>query len=69
MAYDMAAQDTRLFLDTHPTCDEALEYYNMCLIKKDGYLKEYESRFGAMTQNSLQDKKYSWLCCPWPWQF
>ncbi len=68
MAYGMAAEDTRLFLDTHPNCGAALEYYNSCIKKKKEYLKEYEASFGAMTQTETENGRYSWICCPWPWQ-
>ena len=32
--YDFALYEARLFLDTHPTCKEALDYYNkhLCLL-------------------------------------
>ena len=32
------------------------------------YLKEYEASFGAMTQTETENGRYSWICCPWPWQ-
>ena len=68
MAYSMAAEDSRLFLDTHPNCDAALDYYNMSLRKKQELMKEYESTFGAMSQSSVQNGRYSWISTPWPWQ-
>ena len=44
-----AMDEARLFLDTHPHCEEALAYYqNMCAVREK-IVKEYTACFGPLS--------------------
>lgn len=64
-----AMDDTRLFLDTHPDCKEAMEYFRkMQLIRKEA-LREYTDRYGAVCAYDMgpsdmwmwNDRNHPWL--------
>lgn len=64
-----AMDDVKLFLDTHPSCSEAIEYYKK--VKKirmdavDGYTRE----FGPITAYDVDVKDYwNWNDSPLPWE-
>lgn len=59
-----------LYLDGHPKCKKALEYYKkyneMLLSAK----KEYEECYGPLTQNGVFEcDEWTWIKGPWPWQY
>ena len=65
-----AVQELALYLDTHPEDSEALELYR-------GYQKLLHKAMMEYTENCsplnhmtpTDDKNYSWLDDPWPWEF
>ncbi len=56
-----AMDDTRLFLDTHPDCHEAMEYFNKMKLLRYALIKEYTERFGSLVAY------YPSECDPWDW--
>lgn len=65
-----AMRDLMLYLDTHPTDEEALRAY---LAHKDAYQEyadAYAARFGALTQMQIgaEDGWTAWSNTPWPWE-
>lgn len=61
--------DLRLFLNTHPNCEEALcalKYY--LDVEKD--LKEkYEKCYGPLSLEGIERQGcYNWLDGSWPWE-
>lgn len=64
-----AMDDARLFLDTHPYCEEALAYYEkMRQIRKEGY-HEYTKHFGPlMSQDVKPENMWMWNQGPMPWE-
>ena len=61
--------DVGLFLDTHPTDQKALEYFNKYNAMYQTAKEEYERRFGPLTICGTNDtQKWSWVDSPWPWQ-
>ena len=56
-----AMDDTRLFLDTHPNCQEAMSYFHKMKHLRHEILKEYTERFGSMVAYYPAD------CDPWDW--
>ena len=67
-AYQFAAWDTALFLNTHPDCVEALKARRDYVAAADAARKEYNEAFGMLTQNCPeQGDRWQWICDPWPW--
>ncbi len=62
-------KDAQLFLDTHPTDETALsffDYYNQLLA---ALTADYEAAFGPLTVSSVNaENGWSWINDPWPWE-
>ncbi len=67
---DFVLNDTALYLDTHPDCKEALEYYNKYLDMRKSALKEYINLFGPIEQTDIATcgGNWKWSDGPWPWE-
>lgn len=65
-----ALQELALYLDTHPNDEKALEMYRK-------YQKMYHDHSVRFSENCMplnhmtpvDDKKYTWLRDPWPWEY
>lgn len=62
--------ELELYLDTHPDCKVALDYYHRTV---DALKKLYEQH-GAMgkpirAEDSVSDDRWEWVDKPWPWQW
>jgi spore coat protein JB len=64
-----AIQELALYLDTHRDDTEALELYRSFQALYEQEVKEYESKCGPLSHNSLTDGQYQWLDDPWPWEY
>ena len=63
-----AMDDTRLFLDTHPDCEEALEYFKKMHRIRHEAVKEYTERFGQVVSYHIDDcNAWDWNDAPHPW--
>lgn len=63
-----AMDDTRLYLDTHPECMDAIEYFKKLQIIRHGLMKEYTERFGTIYSYNMGDcDNWSWNEGPLPW--
>lgn len=59
-----------LYLDGHPRCQKALEFYK----KYNDMLHEavcaYEENYGPLTQYGGTDSNtWTWIKGPWPWEY
>lgn len=64
-----ALDDTKLFLDTHPNCQEAILYYNKMQETRKAAWKEYTRRFGPLTFYEVSNEDYwEWNKGPMPWE-
>jgi len=63
-----AMDDVRLYLDTHPCCAEAMEYFKQLRDKYAELRTEYQSRFGPLTAQTITADKWNWADAPWPWE-
>lgn len=64
-----AIDDVKLFLDTHPNCKEALEYYKKTKKMRDEAVKEYTMTFGPISAYNVDvDCKWTWNEGPMPWE-
>lgn len=62
-------KDTQLFLDTHPACESALDYFKYYNNLLTALTDEYEEKFGPLTVYSVDTNDcWSWLNEPWPWE-
>lgn len=63
-----AAFEIALFLDNHPYDSEALKDRQKHLTEARKAAKEYEARFGPLTQNDIPaQNRWTWIDDPWPW--
>lgn len=60
--------ETELFLDTHPDCRQALDYYHRILEELEAARLEYRAKFGPITADEASTERWDWVDTPWPWQ-
>ena len=62
-------KDAQLFLNTHPTDENALsffDYYNKLL---SSLTANYEAQYGPLTVYGVNiEDGWSWIEEPWPWE-
>lgn len=64
-----AIDDIVLYLDTHPTDQDALEYYKKYRDLHHQAVYEYTEKYGPITADNVSvDNKWTWTECPWPWE-
>lgn len=64
-----AMDDVKLFLDTHPNCTEALEYYQKMQKMRQQAWKEYTMNFGPLSAYDVYVRKsWDWNNAPLPWE-
>ena len=69
-ALSFVKTELELYLDTHPTCKRALEYYHKTLDELETLVESYETEHGPLTAAGVRSaEKWSWIETPWPWQF
>lgn len=66
--HDFALLESALFLDTHPDNISALCQYSEQKKMKNKYLKEYETKYGPITNDFNYDDHWDWVATPWPWE-
>ena len=65
-----AINELALYLDTHPEDKEALELYRAYQDMYHKGMMQYGKDNGPMTHMApVNDKNYSWLDEPWPWEY
>ena len=60
--------ETELFLDTHPDCRQALDYYHRILSELDAAVAEYNNTYGPLTADASSTESWNWIEGAWPWQ-
>ena len=63
-----AKVEAELFLDTHPDCPTALEYYHGIVDELDMAMEEYQVKYGPIRADASSREKWNWVDMPWPWQ-
>ena len=67
--YSFAAFEASLFLDTHPDCREALDYYKKYKKLWQEAKDRYEAKYGPPTISSdANNESWQWVKGPWPWE-
>lgn len=69
MAADFALHETVLYLDTHPKCKKALDYYKKMSALREEIAEDFRKRFGPLTYYEVKaTNEWNWSDYPWPWQ-
>ena len=63
-----AMDEASLFLDTHPDCAEALQYYRTVNNMRQSALNAYERQYGPLFIDHVTGNTWSWLTEKWPWE-
>ena len=63
-----ACWELHLFLDSHPNNCEAENKYKEHLAMIEKLTKEYEEKFGRLTETSDNTNRWQWVSGPWPWE-
>ena len=64
-----AIDDVVLYLDTHPTDQDALAYFHHFREVRMKALKEYEENFGPLTLDTTKpEHMWLWSTQPMPWE-
>ena len=67
-ALSFAMTEAQLFLDTHPDCRAALDYFRGLRDEYDLAMTEYQNKYGPLFADMIVGDKWSWIDGPWPWQ-
>ena len=66
-----AVDDILLFLDTHPDCQEALDFYRQNVAIRKEALSESARLYGPLTIDTADDscsRSWEWIQQPFPWE-
>lgn len=68
-ATSFVLDDLRLFLDTHTTDREALDYWEKVERVRNEAVKEYTKCYGPINMYEVEvDDRWTWVDEPWPWE-
>ena len=68
-ALTFVKEELELYLDTHPNCRTALDYYHQTMRELKRLTDEYENLTGPLTAAGVTDTEtWTWVGGPWPWQ-
>ena len=63
------AFDTWLFLDTHPTDQEAMRYFRHYKELQRTASRVYAEKYGPLTMgDAVSSDRFLWSDEPWPWE-
>lgn len=62
-----AKTETELFLDTHPDCRAALDYYKKTVDELEMALEEFHNKYGPLVAMAVNGDRWNWIDGPWPW--
>lgn len=68
---EFCAIDMQLYLDTHPTDQKAIEYFNECvrlLENAKRTLKEKYGVFFTVSEGAPYEEYFTWTNMPMPWE-
>ena len=61
-----AMTEAQLFLDTHPECRNALDYYRRLVDELDVAMTEYQNKYGPLVPEAIAEDNWNWIDGPWP---
>ena len=67
--HNFACYDVALYLDSHPTCQNALRYFEKHKQLREEATALYNRQFGPLTTAELcNPNRWTWVEGPWPWE-
>lgn len=67
-ALTFVKQELELYLDTHPGCRVALDYYHKTIDALKSLTEEYHNTHGPLVASGVTDEvDWTWVDEPWPW--
>ena len=63
-----AKVECELYLDAHPECMAALDYYKKLVGDYKTLAEMYENTVGPIRQENIVGDGWTWINTPWPWQ-
>lgn len=62
--------DLRLFLDTHPCDEAALECFEKYMDLREKAIKTYTENYGPIVAYNVENNcdGWAWTKAPWPWE-
>ena len=61
--------ELELYLDTHPNCRIALDYYYRTVEELKRLTEMYQNTVGPLTaMGNVSTERWQWVDGPWPWQ-
>ena len=68
-ALSFVKTELELYLDTHPNCRTALDYYQQTINALDSLREEYHNTHGPLFADGVvSTDNWTWVDTPWPWQ-
>ena len=67
-AIGFAKVETELYLNAHPECTPALDYYKELCKEYDSLVELYENTAAPITHAGAAKDSWKWVDTPWPWQ-
>ena len=64
-----AKVEAELYLNSHPECTPALDYYKGLCKEYDELVSLYENTVAPLTHEGAAKDSWKWVDSPWPWQF
>ena len=66
---DFVKRELELYLDTHPNCRTALDYYYQTVQALNRLTEEYHNTYGPLVAAGANNpERWTWTDTPWPWQ-
>ena len=68
-ACDFVLYETALYLDSHPDCQKALDYYDKYRAVSEQLRAEYVQQYGPLShRDQPETADWAWVKGPWPWE-
>ena len=62
-----AKVEAEQFLDTHPECRAALEYFKEVVKNLKAATEEYSLKYSPIASSDVSGEEWSWADGKWPW--
>lgn len=67
-ALSFVIDELGLYLDTHPTDNEAYDLFRRYVELMKTGVERYRELYGPLLQTDIGSPSYAWLESPWPWE-
>ncbi len=68
-ALSFVKTELELYLDTHPDCPAALDYYRRTVDELGELMEQYQMSYGPLIAAGGENASgWDWVKYPWPWQ-